>query len=39
MRRALLLAFLLALLVLAVALRLLWGLVVTPADVYSIGGS
>jgi len=31
--------FLLALLVLAVALRLLWGLVVTPADVYSIGGS
>ena len=31
--------FLLALLVLAVALRLLWGLVVTPADCYSIGGS
>jgi hypothetical protein len=31
--------FLLALLVLAVALRLLWGLVVTPADFYSIGGS
>jgi uncharacterized protein len=30
---------LLALLVLAVALRLLWGLVVTPADFYSIGGS
>ena len=31
--------FLLALLVLAMALRLLWGLVVTPADFYSIGGS
>lgn len=31
--------FLLALLVLAVALKLLWGLVVTPADFYSIGGS
>jgi len=31
--------FLLALLVLAVALRLLWGLVVTAAEVYSIGGS
>ena len=31
--------FLLALLVLAVALRLIWGLVVTPADFYSIGGS
>jgi len=31
--------FLLALLVLAVALRLLWGLVVRPADFYSIGGS
>lgn len=30
---------LLALLVLAVALRLLWGLLVTPADFYSIGGS
>jgi hypothetical protein len=30
---------LLALLVLGVALRLLWGLVVTPADVYSIAGS
>ena len=30
---------LLALLVLAVALRLLWGLVVTPTDFYSIGGS
>ena len=31
--------FLLALLVLAVALKLLWDLVVTPADFYSIGGS
>jgi uncharacterized membrane protein YfcA len=30
---------LLALLVLAVALRLLWGLLVPPADFYSIGGS
>jgi uncharacterized membrane protein YfcA len=30
---------LLALLVLGVALRLLWGLVVTPSDVYSIAGS
>ncbi len=30
---------LLALLVLAVALRLLWGLLVTPADFYSIAGS
>jgi uncharacterized membrane protein YfcA len=30
---------LLALLVLAVALRLLWGLAVTPSDVYSIAGS
>jgi uncharacterized membrane protein YfcA len=30
--------FLLALLILAVALRLLWGLVVTPSDVYSIAG-
>jgi uncharacterized protein len=30
---------LLALLVLAVALRLLWGLVVTPSDVFSIAGS
>jgi len=31
--------FLLAVLVLAVALKLLWDLVVTPADFYSIGGS
>ena len=31
--------FLLALLVLAVAFRLLWGLLVTPADFYSVAGS